>query len=67
VLADGSATVLGTKGHIGVLQAKLSVPLGEVVKVPFSVTWSNRRELIPEKSTFRGQVGLAIDVDALMR
>jgi hypothetical protein len=67
VLADGSAAVLGTKGHIGVLQAKLSVPLGEVVKVPFSVTWSNRRELIPEKSTFRGQVGLAIDVDALMR
>lgn len=67
VLADGSATVLGTKGHIGVLQAKLSVPLGEVVKVPFSVTWSNRRELIPEKSTFRGQVGLAIDLDALMR
>jgi len=48
------------------VQAKLSVPLGEVVEVP-SVTWSSQRELIPEKSIFRVRVGLAIDLNGLMR
>jgi hypothetical protein len=34
------------------------------VKVPFSVTWSNRSELIKEKDV-RAQVGITLDLDPL--
>jgi hypothetical protein len=36
------------------------------VKVPLSVSWSNRTELI-EESDVRGQIGLTLDVDGLFR
>jgi hypothetical protein len=66
-LADGAATVLGTKGHIVLVQSKVSIPINDVVKVPFSVIWSNRRELIPDTHTVRGQIGLAIDLDGVFK
>jgi hypothetical protein len=66
-LAEGAESVLGTAGHIVVFQGRLAVPLNDVVKVPFSMTYANRRELIPEKQTWRGQVGLSIDLDGLFR
>ncbi len=53
-------------GHIGVFQTKLSLPAGKTVKIPFSVTWANRTELIKEKDV-RGQVGLTLDMDSLFR
>jgi hypothetical protein len=64
VLAGAAAKLLGTKGHIAVVQGKLAVPVSNVVKVPVSVTWSNRKELIKERD-LRGQVGLTLDLDAL--
>ena len=66
-LAEDGKSVLGTAGHIGVFQVKLSIPLNDVVKVPLSMTYSNRRELIPDEKTWRGQVGLSIDVDGLFK
>lgn len=60
-----AAAVLGTKGHIGVAQAKLSFSLSDVLKVPFSITWASRRELIKEKDV-RGQVGLTVDLDQVL-
>lgn len=68
VLPTGAATVLGTKGVIGVLQGRLAVSLNDTVKVPLSVTWASRRELVNEdRSAFRGQVGLSLDLDQLFR
>jgi hypothetical protein len=66
-LADDAVTVLGTKGHIGMVQGKISLRVNDVVSVPLSVTWSNRRELIPEKNTVRGQLGLALDLDSVFK
>lgn len=66
-LPKDAAKVLGTKGSIVVIQGKVAVALNDVAKVPFSITWSNRRELIPEQHTWRGQVGLSIDVDGLFK
>lgn len=66
VLPNTAATLLGTKGHIAVVQGKLSIPLSGAVRIPVSVTWSNRTELINEKD-IRGQVGLTLDVDSLFR
>jgi hypothetical protein len=55
-------SLLDTKGHIVVAQGQLAIPMGQNVKVPFSVTWSNRTELVKEKDV-RGQVGLTLDLD----
>lgn len=54
----------GTRGSIGVVQAKLAIPAGEAVKIPLSVTWASRTELVKEKDV-RGQVGFTLDVDQL--
>jgi hypothetical protein len=67
-LPDDAAAVLGTKGHLGVLQARFALSMNNVVKVPFSMTWATRKELIKEeKSVLRGQVGLSLDLDQLFR
>jgi hypothetical protein len=66
VLPGTAATLLGTKGHIGVFQGKLTIPISGVVRVPISVTWSNRTELINEED-LRGQVGLTLDLDSVFR
>lgn len=59
-------TVFTNTGDIIIGQVKLSLtPTGSSVKIPLSVTFSNRTELI-DKPTWRGQVGLAYDFDALL-
>ena len=65
-LADDAASVLGTKGHIGVAQLRFSLSLNRVVRVPLSVTWASRRELIKEEDV-RGQIGLTLDLDQVLR
>ena len=66
VLPDGAATVLGTKGHIGVAQLRFALSLNRVVRMPLSVTWATRRELIKEEDV-RGQIGLTLDLDQAFR
>jgi hypothetical protein len=66
VVPEGSATVLGTKGHIGVAQVRFALSLNSVMRVPLSVTWATRRELIKEEDV-RGQVGLTLDLDQVLR
>jgi len=39
--------------------------LTEAVKVPFSITWATRKELIKNKDV-RGQIGLTLDIDQLL-
>jgi len=62
-----STTVaMAPQGHIGFFQAKLTIPLKDSgVKVPLSVTASNRTELINEKDV-RGSIGFTLDLDTLM-
>jgi hypothetical protein len=64
-LPEEAAPLLRTKGHIGAAQAKLAVRLGEAIKLPVSVTWASRKELIDE-SEIRGQVGFTFDLDQLL-
>ncbi|HYI97662.1 MAG TPA: hypothetical protein VEX68_29250 [Bryobacteraceae bacterium] len=66
VLPNNAVTLLGTKGHIGVVQGKLTIPINGIVRVPISVTWSNRTELIKEED-LRGQIGLTFDLDNIFR
>jgi hypothetical protein len=52
-------------GWIHVVQAKVMVPVkGSGVKIPLSVSYSNRTELLKEKE-IRGHIGLTFDMDVL--
>lgn len=64
VALDG--TVLpNTKGDIAVGQIKLTIPIKDTgIKIPFSVTWANRTELVREKEV-RGNFGFTLDFDTL--
>jgi hypothetical protein len=66
ILPGTAATLLGTKGNIGVVQGRLTLPVSNTIKIPLSVTWSNRKELINESET-RGQVGITFDLDSLFK
>jgi hypothetical protein len=64
VFAD--ALVPDTEGTIGVVQVKATVPIRALaIRIPVSVTWANRSELV--KETFvRGQVGVTFDFDGIV-
>jgi hypothetical protein len=64
VAFDG--TVLpNTKGDIAAAQIKLTIPIKDSgVKVPFSITFANRTELVREKEV-RGNFGFTFDLDTL--
>ena len=63
--SDGGIMIPNTKGTIVVGQFKLTVPVkGAGVKVPLSVTFANRTDLIKE-SVVRANVGLTYDLDTI--
>ena len=63
VLVNGVAD--SRTGNIGLFQAKLSLPIkGTGLKIPISLTASNRTELIKEKD-IRGTIGVTLDLDSL--
>ena len=52
-------------GAIRAVQAKLSLPVkGSGVKIPLSLTYANRTELLKEKDV-RGHIGVTFDMDVL--
>jgi len=64
-LPEGAKEVFTNTGNIWLAQAKVSLtPAGKSVTVPVSVTYSNRTELV-DGPTWRGQIGLSYNVDAL--
>src|SRR5262249_47066169 len=63
--ADIGLAIPNTKGTIAVGQVKLTVPVrGLGVRVPISITFANRTELIKE-SVVRANVGVSYDLDVL--
>ena len=69
-LLENAATDLGeilpnTKGDIGQLQLGLKIPVAKSgFKIPVSVTFANRTELIKER-TVKGNFGFSLDLDTL--
>jgi len=54
------------KGNLGIGQAKITFPVkGSGVKIPLSITWANRTELIKEKDV-RGNIGITFDMDTII-
>jgi len=63
VLVNGVAE--SRTGNIGLFQAKFSLPIkGTGLRIPISLTTSNRTELIKEKDT-RGSIGITLDLDSI--
>lgn len=66
VPANGTPLAVAPKGHILIGQAKLTVPVkGTGVKIPLSLTVSNRTELVKEKDV-RANFGITFDLDTLV-
>jgi hypothetical protein len=64
-MPDGTIA-MNTKGTLGFGQIKLTIPVkGGGVKIPLSVTFANRSELIKEKSFVRGNFGVTFDLDSI--
>jgi hypothetical protein len=64
-LPGQASVLLAEKGHIGIVQAKVTFSLkGSPVRFPVALTWSNRTELVTE-SDLRGNVGITLDLDSL--
>jgi hypothetical protein len=63
-LPANASQVFAQKGNIYIGQFKLSVGSGSNMKIPLSVTYSNRTELVT-KPVWRGQVGISYDFDSL--
>jgi hypothetical protein len=64
-MAPDGMTMMNTKGDIAIGQLKLTIPIkGLGVKMPVSVTFANRTELIKEKEV-RGNIGFTFDLDTL--
>jgi hypothetical protein len=66
-LLENASTDVGivlpnTKGDIGYFQLGVKVPIkGTGFKIPFSVTFANRTELVKEK-TIRGNIGFTLGI-----
>nr|MBA2304829.1 hypothetical protein [Acidobacteriota bacterium] len=69
-LSDKAAVTFGghqfeVEGRIHIAQAKVTIPMkGSGIKVPLSISYANRSELLKEK-TVRGHIGLTFDLDVL--
>ncbi len=57
-------SAIAPKGHLFVGQAKLTIPLKAGARIPLSVTFANRTELIKENDV-RANFGVTFDLDAL--
>ena len=65
-LPDNAMTLLGPKGGIFIAQAKLTFKAADnAVKVPISVSWANRTELL-DAAELRGNIGFQFDWDSLL-
>ena len=62
---EGTSLVI-KKGDIAAGQLKLTIPIrGTALKIPLSITFANRTELIQEKEV-RGNFGITFDLDSIL-
>jgi hypothetical protein len=65
ITTTGTTPTTLKKGDLGIGQLKFTIPVkGSGVKVPLSVTFSNRTEFIKE-SKIRGNIGVTFDLDTI--
>jgi hypothetical protein len=65
VAGTASGTAIAPKGHLILGQGKLTIPLKNGVRIPLSVTFANRTELIEEEDV-RANFGVTFNLDAFI-
>lgn len=65
-LPKDAQVLLGTKGTLGILQAKIILKMKDSgVKIPIGVSWSNKTDLL-NATDVRGHIGITYDFDSLL-
>ncbi len=66
MLPQDAQVLLGKKGILAILQAKVTLKLKDSgVRIPIGVSWSNRTDLLSGNDV-RGHIGITYDLDALL-
>jgi len=64
-LPQDAQVLLGKKGTMGIVQAKVTLKLkNSGVKIPMAVSWANRTDLL-NATDVRGHIGITYDLDSL--
>jgi hypothetical protein len=63
-LPQDAKVLLGTKGFLGIVQAKLTINTKSGVNIPFAVSWANKTDLL-KATDVRGHVGITYDFESL--
>ena len=64
-LPSTATKAFAEKGNLGLWQLKITTGTGSAIKVPLSVTFANRTELITQP-TWKAQIGVSYDFDSLL-
>lgn len=62
-LPQDAQVLLGTKGTLGVLQAKITINTKSGVNIPIGISWANKTDLI-NATDVRGHVGITYDFNS---
>lgn len=52
---------------IGTLNFKFEYPLSKAVKIPFSITWANHKDLLTDEANVQGHIGFTVDIDKALK
>ena len=64
-LPQDAQVLLGKKGTLGIVQAKVTLKLkNSGLKIPIAVSWANRTDLL-NATDVRGHIGITYDLDSL--
>jgi hypothetical protein len=64
VLPQNAQVLLGTKGTLAVVQAKITINTKSGVNIPIAVSWANKTDLL-KANDVRGHVGITYDFASL--
>jgi hypothetical protein len=63
-LPSNAQVLLGTKGTLGIVQAKITVNTKTGINIPIGVSWANKTDLL-NATDVRGNVGITYDFNSL--
>ncbi len=63
-LPSNAQVLLGTKGTLGVVQAKITVNTKSGINIPIGVSWANKTDLL-NATDVRGHIGITYDFNSI--
>jgi hypothetical protein len=63
-LPQNAQVLLGTKGTLGIVQAKITINTKSGVNIPIGISWANKTDLL-NATDVRGHIGITYDFDSV--